>query len=245
MTIILLGICSIGSDTGIKFATHIMLFGFPLTLWYWFNPAETRITLSFNQENQIRQLSMDLSSRSKKYIISFILVIFSLYSIPYIFLNTQRDNGLRWKMNTAVDAPKFFGVLTTRERAQAIESLLVELNKYVKPGDIMLTYESIPLVYFLTETRPYLYNSWPIQYLPSEFDYALGKARTDRSELPVAVLATVEMRSQNWPQSGGLHMDEGSIANRYTLHRFLDAEGYRKIWNNEAFEILVPPSHPQ
>jgi hypothetical protein len=242
MSILLLSILSIGSDTGMQVGTYAILFGIPLTLWYWFELNETRIILSLNQEKTTRRIIFNLSGVSRRYIISIISSILIIYGVSYVFLNEYRDNRLRWKMNTPVNTQKLIGVLTTKKRSESIESLLLELNKYVKSGDIILTYESIPMVYFLTETRPYLYNSWPIQYLPAEFDYALNKARAEHPELPVAVLATVETRSNTWPNSGSVHMDERSIANRSALYQFFEAEGYNKVWNNEAFQILVPPA---
>ncbi|MCL1817377.1 MAG: hypothetical protein FWG35_00510, partial [Spirochaetaceae bacterium] len=71
----------------------------------------------------------------------------------------------------------------------------------------------------------------------------LEKARRDRPRLPPAVLAKVEMRSVSWPNSGGggLNQAETSKITRSLLHTFLADNGYKKVWENNAFEILLPP----
>jgi hypothetical protein len=132
-------------------------------------------------------------------------------------------------------------MLTTPERAAAIESLVAELGKWVHSGAVLLTYESIPMVHFLTGTRPYLYNPWPILYLPVEFKKYLDKARQERPELPLAVLAKIETRSSGWPGSGSVNGSETAKANRAILRNFLEEEKYEKIWENRAFEIFSPP----
>jgi hypothetical protein len=172
-------------------------------------------------------------------------VIYIAYAVPFTLRNVYRDISLRWWMNSFVDHPMLRGMLTTPERAAAIEALTAELGKQIHPGDILLTYESIPMVHFLTNTQPYLYNPWPILYLPVEFKKYLDKARRERPEFPLAVLAKVETRSSGWPRSGSVNNTETAKADRAILRAFFEEEKYEKIWENGAFEIFAPPGKGQ
>jgi hypothetical protein len=257
-TIVLMVILSAGSDTGMKVSSYAVIFGLPLVCWYWYELPENLIVLSTFYKNKPLKESTSLPQAdgtwtlrnesklyfdriTKKNVISLIIIMYTAYAVPFTIRNVYRDNSLRWKMNAFVDHPMLRGILTTPERAAAIESLSAELEKRIHPGDFLLTYESIPMVHFLTGTRPYLYNPWPILYLPVEFKKCLDKARRERPELPPAVLAKIEMRSSGWPGSGSVNSSETARAGRAILYDFLEKEKYEKIWENGVFEILAPP----
>jgi hypothetical protein len=230
---------STGSDTGMKVAAYGLIFGFPLALWFWRAPPDTGIALSSYEGNKLTGKSaLDLSAR--RGVMACIMAVYTAYALPFTLRNVYRDSSARWRMTSPADHPMLRGIRTTPERAAAITSLLKELDRHVKPGDPLLTYESIPMVHFLAKTRPYLYNPWPILYLPGEFKKNLDKARTEREELPPAVLAKVETRSSRWPASGDVNSSETAKINRETLYAFLEASGYIKVWENEAFVILLP-----
>jgi hypothetical protein len=242
MSIFFIGTLSVGSDTGMKVGSYAMIFGFPLLLWYWFELPETRFVVATYQMGKLAKESrINWGRLLRKNVMIFVLVLYAAYSIPFTFRNVYRDNSLRWRMSAAVDHPLLRAVFTTPERAAVIESLLAELERYVKPGDVLIAFESIPLLHFLTQTRPYLYNPWPILYLPGEFDKNLKRARRERQSLPPAVLAKVETRSESWPKNSGLNIAETSKADRKLLHNFLEDSRYVKVWENEAFEIFMPP----
>jgi hypothetical protein len=241
-TIILMAILSIGSDTGMKVSSYSIIFGLPLVCWYWYESPENLIVFStFYKNKTVKESKFHFDQGTKKNVVSLIMVMYIAYAVPFTIRNVYRDNSLRWRMNSFVDHPMLRGILTTPERAAAIESLSVELGKRVHPGADLLTYESIPMVHFLMGTQPYLYNPWSILYLPVEFKKSLDKARRESPELPLAVLAKVEMRSSNWPHSGSVNRSETAKADRTILYDFLEEEKYEKIWENEAFEILAPP----
>ena len=242
ISIFLTVILSLGSDTGISVSAYSFIFGFPLLFWYCFEMPETRYTAAAYFGGVLtKEYSLGGKPGARKAVMLCVLVFFIGYSGPLLFRNVYRDNSLRWKMTKTVDHPLLRGVFTTSERAKAISELLTELQQNVKPDDFLLTYESIPMLCYITETRPFLYNSWPILYLPGEFEKSLGKAQRERPYLPIAVLAKVQIRSGTWPKSGKVHQGELQTITRSMLHTFLENNKYRKIWENNTFEIFAPP----
>jgi hypothetical protein len=243
LSFLLICVLSTGSDTGMTVGAYGIIFALPLTLWFWYESPELSLVFSAEEKDKApRRLHITLSAGDKKNIIGFILVLYVAYGIPFLVRDVYRDSPLRWKMTAPVDHPLLRRVHTTPERAAVIESLLAVLKDHVNKGDYLLTFESIPMVNYVTETRPYLYNSWPILYLPPEFRRALEKARSRRPVLPVIVLAKVQMRSKTWPDSGGLSGDEIAAGDRALLHKFIEEKDYRTVWENEAFQILIPPA---
>jgi hypothetical protein len=246
LSLLLFAVLSVGSDTGLTVSAYAVIFGFPLVLWFWLEMPETVLEITSFEKSAAAPFKhtyrINFSVPSKRNILAFFLVLYIAYSVPFFFQDIYRDSSLRWKMTSTVNHPLLRGVLTTPERASAINSFVTELDKYVDKDDYLLTFESIPMVHFLTKTRPYLYNPWPILYSPAEFQNALEKARRDRSDLPAAALAKVQIRSKTWPDSGGVADFDSVNEDRRILFTFFEKEGYYKKWENEAFEIFLPPN---
>jgi hypothetical protein len=242
LSILLICVLSTGSDTGMTVGAYGIIFALPLVFWFWYEAPELSLVFSAAEKDKApRRLHITLNTGDKKNIIGFILVLYVAYSIPFLFRDVYRDNPLRWKMTASVNHPLLRGVHTTPERAAAIESLLAALKDHVNKGDYLLTFESIPMVNYVTETKPYLYNSWPILYLPPEFRRALTTARSGRPAVPVIVLARVQIRSKTWPDSGGPSGDETAAGDRALLQAFMKEKNYHTVWENNAFQILIPP----
>ena len=143
-------------------------------------------------------------------------------------------------MTATVEHPLLTGVLTTNERAKVMQELLDELRKYVKPGDFIFAYEEISLIYFLTQTRTYLYHTWPMLEQPANFKKLIEKAEIERPLLPVVVRAKASTSARHWPNNldEGLEPYERETSNRQLAEVFLKRHQYVKIWENLFFEIL-------
>jgi hypothetical protein len=87
----------------------------------------------------------------------------------------------RLQLTTPIDHPRLRGIYTSHDSAAALESLLHEVH--VRPGDRLLAFGSIPMLHFLTATRPALGYAWP-DYLPVE----VLRARLDRIVPPAVVI---------------------------------------------------------
>jgi hypothetical protein len=242
-SVLLICVLSTGSDTGMTVGAYGIIFGLPLVFWFWYEAPELSLLFSAREKDggSPREFRVTLGAGDKKNILGLFLILYAAYGAPFLLRDVYRDNPIRWKMTAPVDHSLLKGVYTTPERAAAIESLLGALKNYADKGDYLLSFESIPMVNYLAETKPYLYNSWPILYLPSEFQRALTRARIERPGLPVIVLAKVQIRSKTWPDHIGLSADGTAVEDRAILQAFIQKENYRRAWENNAFQILIPP----
>jgi hypothetical protein len=139
-----------------------------------------------------------------------------------------------------INQPMLKYTYTTKDRAIVVQGLVDELKKYVKKNDYLLSTE--PMVYYLTDTKPYLYTSWPLEVYEDEGDFnaAIGRALKERSSLPVIVMNKGSEYSYDWPniidERGGFEKENALI-----LEAFIITKQYKCVWNNGYFEIMVPP----
>lgn len=102
-----------------------------------------------------------------------------VYNIKYIY----RDYEMA-KLNRRFSCPKLAGIYSTSERVKVIEDLLSYLNGKVKPGDYFLAYNYVPLLYFLTHTRPAYGAAWATDLWPLSLRERLVSTMVERGRIP-------------------------------------------------------------
>jgi len=108
---------------------------------------------------------------------------------------------------------------------------------------VLFAYEGISLIYFLTQTRPYLYNTWPMLEASANFQELIKKAEVNQPNYPTVVRAkaSTQIGSNTWPHKvTELTSYASMISNRKLANEFLKRHEYIKIWENSFFEILQP-----
>jgi hypothetical protein len=155
---------------------------------------------------------------------------------------TYRDSSDRLAMRAMVHHEKLRGIFTTSTRAQSLEELLGALQPLVHNGDYLMDHMQLPMIYFLTEARPYLYSTWPNLYEPPMFRRAMEQAFAERVSLPVCVWTKVDTCHPAWPDGTYPPFQTYRFAeNRRLVETFLHQHHYQKQWENSAFEIWLPP----
>jgi hypothetical protein len=178
----------------------------------------------------------------------FFIIFYTLFLIYGVYVasrNAYYDRGPRWEKRFRAHNDKFT-VFTSESKAQAIDDLLSELNKYVKKGDYLFCFESLPMIHYLTETKPYTGNPWVWGYDSENFIRHLKKS-TATLPLPVVV------RQKNQPISGywltPFVVDKTNPVYSYFykaksidfFETFLDENQYQIAWENDAFRIYILP----
>lgn len=130
-----------------------------------------------------------------------------------------------------------------------LNPLLDEMAKYVQPGDVVLCYQSLAMVHYLTKTRPYLENAWPWTYTSGDMEKHFVKAQTESDVLPVIVREKGWVcdifNEDNYPDWD----NSEAIENRFhknkkikLIQNFIKDNNYTVVWEDKAFQILVPPT---
>jgi hypothetical protein len=154
------------------------------------------------------------------------------------------DPGHKSKKVFPIKSHMAKGVYTSQERADIINPLLEEIGHYVKPGEVMLVYDSSPLIYYLTQTKPFAGISWPCVFYGGQYVRKFREAEQEMSYLPVVVMQNF-WTSNTWGKPEGSYYDTGTDAPfstkemKKTMLHFIRKHNYRIAWSNKYYHILV------
>lgn len=162
--------------------------------------------------------------------------LFFSYYYPYF------DYSDRLEMKSTINNKLATGIFTTEERAESINELLNEASKYISKNDYVLAYDCIPMFHFLTETLPYLDNTWPWLYLPEQFEKKLKESSNKYAKLPVVIKQKVNTLGSDWPKNSDMEYKRTppEIVRDSIFNQFLTEKNYIKKWESSAFEIYLP-----
>jgi|GEM_PF-3115975 len=207
----------IGSNDGPMIAHHGLWLGVGLIIAYIIQHSYSNIGVQ----------SRGLTRQFAVLTFASILLLFSLTG----YLHINRYLGAT-RHGYAIDHPKLRGILLPEVQAVGLNAFLKELEKYVRPGDFLLVYNSIPMLHYLASAPPFLQNPWPDLY-SKRVKYYLNKRVAEDAALPVAVTGS-------W-----MEFDAGAEI----IHSFVLEHGYKLVWehrNNDrgargGYQIWLPP----
>ncbi|WP_111684348.1 hypothetical protein [Winogradskyella tangerina] len=229
MSLLILSTLWLGSAGGLKNSGYMAIW-IGLPLFFYLMPKDFSIK------------GGDKSIYIHKYLycLAFAFLILKAYKIPQ---QSYFDPGSRFEKTFAINNVKARGVYTTERRAQIMNELLLNLNRFVKPNEYLLAYDKIPMVHFLTETKPYMYNSWVWIYDYNSFEKKLLKAEQEIDELPVVVQQKIETIYEfsepiedymsETKENTNFHSNERNA----TMNSFLKRNNYEVVWSNAYFNI--------
>jgi hypothetical protein len=250
---LLLLLTPLGSNNGIYNVIYGMYFAVPVALMALianrlnsdrdslvaYEERPSSILGGFFRKAQVAASRVDTATVAQTILITMIG-----WAVLHRWTFTYRDSHDRMAMRTAIAHPKLRGIYTTADRAGSLQGLLQALRPLVRKGDALMDHMQLPLIYFLTETRPYLRSSWANLYEPPAFKASLERALADERDLPVFVRTKVDTCHPNWPvETYKPWLTDRFVENQRAVETFLAAQNYEKHWENNAFEIWLPPAH--
>ncbi|WP_115461665.1 glycosyltransferase family 39 protein [Winogradskyella aurantiaca] len=181
----------------------------------------------------------------------FVLMFFITFMMLKLYSWSQQayfDSGSRLDKTYSIKSPFAKAIYTTKERADILNEVLEVLPNYVQSADYLLVYDKSPMIHFLTDTKPYMYNSWPWIYDSLSFKKKLFSAQKNRDELPVILMQkfeTIVKFSEPRPDylsstSENSYYHNNNIA--AIMEDFLNKNNYSLSWSNNYFDIYIPPS---
>ena len=214
--------------------------------------SNTTASLSIVNSNKSTSYPLlDISTKKLYFGYLFAVLILFVTVVIKIEHKAYYDPGNRYSKTTPIHSPMAKGIYASKERAMIINPLLDELKKYVKPGDVLLVYDSSPLLYYLTETRPFAGISWPCVFYGQLYVQKFEAAESQAKHLPIVVMQYY-ITSNKWsevypyyyhlPEEGGFD-EEGMFSSnemKLNIRRFLKEHHYQMAWTNNYYRIYVP-----
>ena len=157
------------------------------------------------------------------------------------------DGGSLLDKRYTVDHPRAAHILTTRERAEAITTVLRGIEPHIQPGTTLMAYGSIPAMNYLTHTHPYLGCSWVEQLSADMLSQRLEEAALH--ELPPVLQQKFNTLGADWGQPSEQFLTDYGTQNTYqdnrklqVLNTWLQEHHYRPVYSDPYF-ILYKPKH--
>lgn len=227
----------LGSDGGVNNVGYMSIWlMLPISL-YLLNK------ISYSKLFPFFKWSSDISSTLNQRVLLPVLIGFALTRINSIAHNAYFDPGSRLEKTYGIDSQLASGIYTTKERAEITNEILEALDEFVQKGDYLLAYDKIPMLNFLTETKPYMYNSWVWVYDGQTFEKQLQRASLEIDGLPIIVqqkFETIDAFSEPVLDYMSEEKHENYYYNRnrvVAMNRFLRDNNYQVVWSNAYFNI--------
>ncbi|HEY4156335.1 MAG TPA: hypothetical protein VGM24_12930 [Puia sp.] len=218
-----------------KYAAWIMV---PIAVDYLLNirSLSSSIVVSENNRHTYEQVINANQMNSLRNGFIFLTLTYIL-SVCYFYPHADRSNRARMRYEINNEHASY--ISTTPERAKTINELLEASSKYVRPDDWVLAYDCLPMYYFLTDSRPFMHNSWVWLYDDAHFKTELTESLQETHVCPVVIMQKRSTLDNNWPRND----PDDSVIRKNTrndLQTFLKRYQYRQVWENDFFRLYVP-----
>ena len=237
----------IGSGGGIKSSGYMCIWlSVPLFFHFVSQVKNVRIELALANGASLFVINKDKLKRA-------LTTFFVAYASLKVYSMSQEayfDPGCRFLKTHKIESELARGVYTTKRRADIINELLHVLKDYVKPNDYLLVYDKMPVIHFLTHTRPYLHNPWVWIYDSHSFSEHLKRAEKETYVLPVIVQQKFETIFDFSEPTAYYLTDKIQLDSRYNngfdlkrvkaMNAFILKHDYHIIWSNDYFNIFMP-----
>lgn len=181
-----------------------------------------------------------LNKLDTNFLVRLGIVSITLLSILSAYGYTYRDSGIRTSMKHHIDHELLRGVLTTQPRAEVVNELLRKVGSLVSKQETLLVYNEIPMVHYLTHTKPWLNNPWPMLYTPEKIE-RLMKSNEEKNIIPSYVVrATGNTANRDWPSGvRTFGRQDRKDDSRELFKQFIERHNYKIVWENNYFQILA------
>ncbi len=233
----------LGSGGGIKSSGYMCIWLSVPFFFHWFNNLK-RSKVSLGMVPKLEEIV--IPETSFKVLTLFVAITFLSAKAYNMFNKAYFDEGSRFNKTYTIDSPLARGIYTKERRAVIMNEVLLNLKTYVKPNDYLLIFDKVPMLHFLTETKPYMYNPWVWIYDTHSFDKKLKHAEEHINVYPIVLqqkFETIRTFSEPVPRylSEEYNRESGDnihdIKKNQIIGAFLRQHNYELVWSNDYFNI--------
>lgn len=164
--------------------------------------------------------------------IGTLVVFLTFLLMRYNQIHCYEDAGPRSSKTFKIESLSRANVFTNKERAEEMDSIMAVCNQYIVEGDTTLFTLDIPVLHYLTNTKPYLKNPWPNTAPIGKLDKMFESVK--ENSLPKLI---VRRRIMNL--SGITEIERRYQYNDKLVEEFTLTNHYKTVWSNENFIVYV------
>ena len=163
---------------------------------------------------------------NQKNIIYVLVACFAL-GLQFIKQGCYGDLGPIWEKNSLINVQELAHIRTTKEKAEVFNSSLPKLRSLIAQKDTLMVYDAVPLMNYLTHTRPVNGQSWP----------ALNRSAID---LNACVSPPKILIQKFYNISDPLSATHGVPTGNQMVDSYIQEHRYQIVWENPYFILLFP-----
>jgi len=230
----------LGSDYAVyNFGIYTIWLAVPLVIDILFNQ-----NLDFRIGQKNKKLSIYIHHKSILTVISLFIITFTIKNIYNETKSSYFDYGPRSNKTSTINSCKTKYIYTTPQRAQVINELLISIKPFIKENDEIIAYESIPMIYYLTNTKPFLGIPWPFNLPPENLANRLNAACKNNPSYKPSVLVQKFPSIGTFGKPDKYYFSEHPSGQRHlyieqikVLLNFLVENNYQVVWENSYFTL--------
>lgn len=210
----------IGSNNGMLKSSYGMWLILPLS-----------ILVAYDVMNNTKNLRI----KSILSLLDIILIIILIISVFTQLTYTYRDDKNKLNLNTEFKYKYLKNVYSTEDRVRVLDEVLFKIDNLTAKNDEVLMINSIPMLYYLTETKPALGNPWLEMERIEKIKTLNQKVISERRFPKLFVYAKVNTNNAKWPNIEELATNEEF---EYLKNEYINLN-YTLQWENKAFAIYM------
>lgn len=168
---------------------------------------------------------MILNRKRIVFLIAFILAVCT-YAVRR---GNYADDGPIYAKSSLIDSPKTKYILTTDEKAEAIDNTLKGIKSFVHSGDTLLCFPCAPMMNFLTNTYPAGGTCWPC--IPG----GSGSFVRPIEGTPMILFNKFSPYGNNWKED----FYKIDTMFNFDIKSFLVKNHYKKVYENDYFILFT------
>lgn len=252
--IIIISLTYVTANTGFSKNKIVKFFLFAGIIVMVVTPAGSNIGIinSYNGMWLILPLAIlcgfQLKTSTKKQLIcsifstmNYVLVSLLIISLFFHSTNVYRDDLNRFNLNTEFSCPGLHGIYSTPDRVKAVDGIVAIIDEFSDKNDKLLLFNSIPLIYYLTETRPALGNPWPDLFPLDMIKSSMKRIENDGAYPKLFIYAKMHTGNTNWPNCNLSEAEIGGERLAYLKYELINKSNYSLLWENDLFAIYQQP----
>ena len=228
-----------GSDGALHNMGYVSIWlAMPLTI-----ASLSDVDLSVLKRLSFKGLKIEVDKITISVLFFITLIAYAPSKVYKISNEAYFDYGSRFEKTYSINSPLTNNIYTTERRSIIINNLLENMSDYVKPDDYLLAYDKIPMIHFLSQTKPYMNTPWVWVYSGEMFEEKLKKAEKEIDVLPIVVqqkfetIVTFSEPLDDYMSENGIDNNLHSNARSKAMNDFLNRNDYQIVWSNDYFVI--------
>lgn len=234
LALLIMILLPLGSDGGIlNVSSNAMYLALPLSIGIIFGHTPDSSNYQYR-------------SFYRKYSTVFLIYTFVIV-MSATFMGACRDSGNRFLKTYQPTHTIMTTTYTSQEKAAQIDSLFVYLRPHITNNTYLLAYPSIPAINYLATAKPYLTQPWIGIMDLNTYQIAFDNAQKEK---PLPIIVVSKSNREEWTS---VNKNWNSILDCWDWHPsikekneyllcFIQENNYLVEWEDNCFQLLIPPT---